>query len=143
MGITQDSNFKNKFFNSSIFKLKIMKTPKSKYIYPDLNGHKVLYKGKRFWVFEINSDFPFEGYEEHCSVIVYDKEDGCEIAGAQKNTKGYIGSLIGPQYDVEVSGETPIELLDSVINAFRNYEKHFSGYISPSTPRVRKRAVKK
>jgi hypothetical protein len=116
---------------------------KSKYTYPDLRGHKVLYKGKRFWVFEISSDFPYEGYEEFCQVIVYDKEFGCEIASAEKNANGYSGSLIGPQENVEVFGESPVELLDSAIQAFRNYEKNFAGYISPSTPRVRKRVAKK
>ena len=116
---------------------------KSKYIYPDLNGHKILYKGKRFWVFEISSEFPFKGMEEFCQVIVYDKEYGCEIAGAENSTNGYSGSLIGPQESVEVSGGSPVELLDSVIHASRNYEKNFAGYISPSTPRVRKRVTKK
>lgn len=120
-----------------------MTSTKSKYIYPDLNGHKILYKGKRFWVFEISTEYPFEGMEKHCHVIVYDKEYGCDIAGAQKNADGYSGSLIGPQESVEVSGRSPVELLDSVIYAIRKYEKHFAGYISPSTPRVRKRVTKK
>ena len=120
-----------------------MTLPKSKYIYPDLNGHKVLYKGKRFWVFEISAEFPFNGMEKFCQVIVYDKEYGCEIASAENSTNGYFGSLIGPQESVEVSGGSPVELLDSVIYASRNYEKHFAGYISPSTPRVRKRVTKK
>jgi len=120
-----------------------MTDSKSKYIYPDLNGHKILYKGKRFWVFEISSEFPFKGMEEFYQVIVYDKEYGWDIAGAQKNANGYSGSLIGPQESVEVSGESPVELLDSVIYAIRKYERHFAGYISPSTPRVRKRVTKK
>ena len=120
-----------------------MTLPKSKYIYPDLNGHKILYKGKRFWVFEISSEFPFKGMEEFCQIIVYDKEYGCEIAGADNSTNGYSGSLIGPQESVGVSGNSPTELLESVINAFRNYERHFVGFISPSTPRFRKRIAKK
>jgi len=120
-----------------------MSSPTSKYIYPDLNGHKVLYKGKRFWVFEISSEFPFNGMEEFCQVIVYDKEYGCEIAEANNSADGYCGSLIGPQESVEVSGSSAVELVDSVIYASRNYEKHFAGYISPSTPRVRKRVSKK
>ena len=120
-----------------------MASPKSKYIYPDLSGHKFLYKGKRFWVFEISSEFPFKGMEKYCQVIVYDKEYGCEIAGAKNSTSGYSGSLIGPQESVEVSGGSPVELLDSVIHASRKYEKHFAGYISPSTPCVRKRVTKK
>jgi len=120
-----------------------MTSPKSKYIYPDLNGHKVLYKGKRFWVFEISAELPFNGMEEFCQVIVYDKEYGCEIAGAENSTNGFSGSLIGPQEYVEVSGGSPVELVDSVIHASRNYEKHFAGFISPLTPRVRKRVTKK
>lgn len=120
-----------------------MTSPKPKYTYPDLKGHKVLYKGKRFWVFEISSQFSFNGMEEFCKVIVYDKEFGCEIAGADNSANGYAGTLIGPQECVEVSGSSPVELVESVINASRNYEKHFAGFISPSTPRVRKRVTKK
>ena len=120
-----------------------MASPKSKYIYPDLNGHKIFYKDIRFWVFEISSEFPFNGMEKYCQVIVYDKKYGCEIAGAENSTNGYSGSLIGPQEYVEVSGGSPAELLDSVIQASRNYERHFAGYISPSTPRVRKRVNRK
>lgn len=116
---------------------------KTRYIYPKLNGHKIIYKGKRFWVFEINSEFPFEGYEEYSEVIVYDKECGCAMAAAQKTLKGYEGSIIGPQNSIEISAATPTELVDSAIAAFRSAEKHFSGYISPSTPRVRKRVAKK
>jgi hypothetical protein len=117
-----------------------MSISKSKYIYPALKGHKILYKGKRFWVFEVSSEFPFEGYEEYCNLIVYDKEGGCAVAGAHKTSKGYQGSIIGPQNSFEIFGKTPTELVDSAIAAFRRAEKHFSGYVSPSTPRVRKRA---
>jgi hypothetical protein len=120
-----------------------MTTPKSKYIYPDLTGHKVLYKSKRFWIFEISSEFPYQGYEKFSQIVIFDKAHGCEIAGAKKNGDGYSGSLIGPQESVAVFGDSPIDLLDSALQAFRNYEKHFSGYISPSTPRVRKRVAKK
>ena len=119
-----------------------MNGSKSDYIYPDLKGHKVIYKGKRFWIFEISKEFPFQGYEEFCDVIVYDKKDGAEMAGAKKTSTGFIGSLIGPRESIEVSGSSPIELLDCAIHYWRFYEKHFAGYISPSTPRVRKRLTK-
>jgi hypothetical protein len=119
-----------------------MTSPKSKYAYPDLDGHKILYKGKRFWVFQVSSELPFKGIEKFCQVIVYDKKYGCEIAGAKNSPDGYSGSLIGPQDSVEISGGSPIELVDSVIHSSRNYEKHFAGYISSSTPRVRKRIKK-
>ncbi len=120
-----------------------MKAQKSNYIYPNLKGHKALYKGKRFWIFEISSEFPYEDYEEFCQVIVYDKKFGCEIAGVKNDANGYSGSLIGPQESIDVSGDSPVELLDSVISAIRRYEKNFAGYISKSTPRARKRVAKK
>ena len=116
-----------------------MSSSKSTYIYPNLNGNKILYKGKRFLVFEISSEFPFQGQEKYCDLIVYDKAYGCEIAGAQKTSNGFVGSLIGPQNSVDVLGNNPIELVDSMINSFRFYEKYFAGFITPSTPRVRKR----
>ena len=120
-----------------------MSSSKSKYLYPDIKDHKVLYKGKRFWIFEISSEFPYQGYEEHCEVIVFDKGNGVDLACVKKTAYGYAGSLIGPQDSVSVSGNSPIELLESVINAMRMYERHFSGFISPSTPRFRKRVAKK
>ena len=40
-----------------------------------------------------------------------------------KNANFYEGSLIRPQENSEVSGESPVDLLDSAIQAFRNYEK--------------------
>jgi hypothetical protein len=116
---------------------------KINYFYPEITGNKILYKGKRFWIFEISSEFPFQGYEEFSEIIVFDKHAGSEMAAAKKTADGYEGSLIGPQESVGVSGNSPTELLESVINAFRNYERHFVGFISPSTPRFRKRIVKK
>ena len=120
-----------------------MNSSKSNYIYPELNGHKVLYKGKRFWVFEISSEFPFEGHEDNCDVIVYDKDLGGAMAGAKKTTKGYEGDIFNILYTIEISGETPTELIDSAIEAWRRAEKNFAGVISPSTPRVFKRVAKK
>ena len=120
-----------------------MKPSKSSYIFPELNGHKVLYKGKRFWVFEISSKFPFDGHEEYFDVIVYDKNLGGAMAGAKKTTKGYEGDIFDNLQTIEISGGTPTELIDSAIEAWRVAEKNFAGVISPSTPRVRKREAKK
>ena len=119
-----------------------MKASNKNYLYPDIDGHKVIYKGKRFWIFEISAEFPYQGYEEYCDVIVYDKKDGVEMASAQKTSDGFIGSLIGPRESVDVSGNSPLELFESAINSWRFYERHFAGFISPSTPRFRKRIPK-
>ena len=120
-----------------------MSSSKSNYFYPAIKDHKVLYKGKRFWIFEISSEFPYQGYEKHCDVIVYDKSYGAEIACVRKTANGYVGSLTGTMDSVSVSGGSPIELLESVINAMRSYERHFAGFNSPDTPRFRKKVSKK
>ena len=116
---------------------------KSNYIYPELNGHKVLYRGKRFWVFEICLEFPFERLEENYDVIVYDKDFGGAMGGAKKTSMGYVGDIFDTLYKIEIFGETPTELIDSALEAWRVAEKNFAGVISPSTPRVRKRSSKK
>lgn len=119
-----------------------MSSSKPNYFYPRISEENIVYKGKRFWVFKISVEAPYQGYEAYFEVIIYDRKTGVEIAGAKKTADSYIGSLIGPQDSVRVSGNSPIELLESVINAIRMYERHFSGFISPSTPRFRKRVAK-
>ena len=54
-----------------------------------------------------------------------------------------MAALIGPMDSVSVSGKSPIELLENVINAMKDYERHFSGSVSPDTPRFRKSVAKK
>ena len=120
-----------------------MGSSKSNYTYPEIKDHKILYKGKRFWIFEISAEFPYEGNQEFFDVIVYDKGYGADIAGVRKSANGYVGSLIGTMDSVSVSGKSPIELLESVINAMRRYERHCSGSVSPYTPRFRKSVAKK
>ena len=120
-----------------------MGSSKSNYTYPEIKDHKVLYKGKRFWIFEISLEFPYKGEQDYFDVIVYDKHYGADIAGVRKTSDGYVGVLIGAMDSVSVSGKSPIDLLESVINAMRMYERHFSGSVSPYTPRFRKRVAKK
>lgn len=122
--------------------LKNISSPKSNYTYPEIKDHKVVYKGKRFWIFEISAEFPYEGKQDFFDVIVYDKSYGIDIAGVRKTSDGYVGELIGPMDHVDVSGKLPIDLLESVINAMRMYERHFSGSISAATARFRKRVAK-
>ena len=64
----------------------------------------------------------------------------CEVVSI-KSLKDQVLCVIGPQDSVDVTGETPTELLDSAFDAFRNNEKYFAEYISPSTPSVRKRVA--
>ena len=43
------------------------------YTPPNLKGNKVIYKGKRYWIFETNEN-DFEGFDkDYCDLIFYDK----------------------------------------------------------------------
>lgn len=86
------------------------------YIRPKLDDHKVLYKGLRYWVFEISKDFPWDGLEEHCSVAVFDGEYGVVSAFCNHAPNGgFEGYIEWGQSWPTVSGATPKDLVDSVI----------------------------
>jgi uncharacterized protein YuzB (UPF0349 family) len=89
----------------------------SKYTEPKLTEHEILYKGKRYWVFRIDKDHPFENYEEDCSYVVFDKEYGCVISWCERvdgdSFKGYIQYGQG---SIDVEGKTPKELVQDVIH---------------------------
>jgi len=108
----------------------------SRYTLPKLDGHKILYKGKRFWIFEINEKYPFQGYESvREQVIVYDKVYGAVVSCAKKTAQGFEGILTCAMDRVEVAGSSLQELLETSIKSMRWYEKHCSGCISPRTAR--------
>ena len=108
----------------------------SRYTPPKLDGHKILYKGKRFWIFEIDAKYPFQGYEGvHKQVIVYDKAYGVAVSCAMKTAQGFEGRLTCAMDSVEVAGSSLQKLLENSIEEMRFYEKHVSGGISPTTAR--------
>ena len=45
---------------------------KTQYSSPKLSGQKVLYKGKRYWVIEMDRNLPYHSYEDTCDAIFYD-----------------------------------------------------------------------
>jgi hypothetical protein len=103
---------------------------------PDLNRHEVHYKGKRFWIFEISEECPFQGYEgPYAQIIVYDKTYGIAVACAKKLDRGFSGVLTCTIDRVEVKGSSLQSLLINSIKLMRFYEKHASGHISPRTSR--------
>jgi len=71
----------------------------NRYIPPVLNGHKILYKGKRYLVFEVSSEYPYEGYEEFCEFVIFDKSDAIY--------NGIVASC-SRQSDGTFSGETSL-----------------------------------
>ena len=75
---------------------------------PKLDGHKIIYKGKRFWIFEISKRYPFYGLEISFDVLIFDKTTGPGIEGvigcARKNSMGFSGELAFGQERYEISG---------------------------------------
>jgi hypothetical protein len=67
-----------------------------KFARPHLDGHRVLYKGKRYWVIEVDADHPFEGIDASCAeFVVYDLLARGVVATATKMAKGrYACSLM-------------------------------------------------
>ena len=58
------------------------------YSKPKLNGHKVLYKGRRYWVFEVSDEFPYGGSEEIDKIVVYDGVYDTDVFWCHINDKG-------------------------------------------------------
>lgn len=82
----------------------------TRYTPPTLTDHKVLYKGKRFWVFEANSDHPFEWVED--GLVIWDKADGAILALAKRLDDGkYEGSLAFSNVEITFKANTLEELV--------------------------------
>jgi hypothetical protein len=97
---------------------------KNIYTPPVLVGHNVLYKGKRYWVIQIDNDHPFENYENDCSYVVFDKECGCVISWCEMMDDGsFKGYIQYGQGSIEVEGKTPKELVQSVVKSFKWIER--------------------
>jgi len=88
---------------------------KVRYTYPDLQGHHVLYKGRRYWAFEINQEHPYENYEKDCSIIIYDKLCGGVAAWCDKTSNGqFTGDMPYSQQSIEIDGKSIRDLVQSV-----------------------------
>jgi hypothetical protein len=92
------------------------RTIKSRYTGPKLCGHRVLYKGKRYWAFEISKKFPYENYEDSCSIIIFDKLYGSVAAWVtQQSNNSYKGDMPYSQQCIDISGNTVKEIVNEVI----------------------------
>ena len=93
---------------------------------PQLDGHKVLYRGNRFYVFEVDALHPFSGFEAHAQVLVWDGRYGDTVAFCDANLNGYVapGTV---QDSIEIYGMNPRELVQEVKRALNLFEKHFAG----------------
>lgn len=83
------------------------KSHKIDYIRPELDGHKILYKGRRYWVFSVSQDFPFQGEEEYYDMVFWDGFIGAPITGGKIGEDGVIrGSIQYGQGGIDVKGAT-------------------------------------
>ncbi len=48
----------------------------SKYERPTLNGQRVPYKGRRFWVVEVDAQEPFGDFHDDADYLIWDGGDG-------------------------------------------------------------------
>jgi hypothetical protein len=77
-----------------------------RYTEPKLKNHKILYKGKRYWVFEIDKEHPFENMEDVCSIIVYDKFcDGIACYCNYKEDGTIVGDIPYSQQSIDIEGK--------------------------------------
>jgi hypothetical protein len=97
----------------------------SQYTIPNFKNHNVLYKGKRYWVLEIDKNHPYEGYEEDCNCVVVDRKyGGVVISWCNKQKDGtFKGYVQYGQGSDPVEGKTPKELVDSVVRFYKWVEK--------------------
>ena len=96
-----------------------------RYTKPTLNGHNILYKGRRFWVFEVSKKFPFFGSEELDKIVVFDGIYNRDICWCHKNEKGeFEGSVPYGQHTLSVFGETVKELVNDVSRTVRWCERN-------------------
>lgn len=94
------------------------------YLKPTLNGHKVLYKGSRYWVFEVSKEFPFRGCEDIDKIVVYDGIYKTVIAWCHLDENGeYVGEVPCGQHLLGVSGKTVRDLVNDVSKTLRYVER--------------------
>ena len=61
----------------------------SRYTTPELNGHNVVYKGKRYWVIEVTEELPLEWVTaDQSDYAIYDKSIGYVMASITRTEGG-------------------------------------------------------
>ena len=89
---------------------------RTKYTRPKLSGHKVLYKGLRYWAFEVSAEFPFEGFEKYGEFVLYDCFFDYTITYGKKGLDGVIrGEVQYGQGSIDVSGITVKDFIDAAV----------------------------
>jgi hypothetical protein len=87
---------------------------------PKLSGHSVLHKDRRFVVFRVSSEHPFEGYEADCSVLVFDRRYDSVVGFVDDSFIGYCNPSTF-QESMPVSGSNAAQLVQSVRNGLKAF----------------------
>lgn len=91
-----------------------------KYVAPKLNGHNILYKGRRYWAFEVSKEFPYEGSEDIDSVAIYDGLFETDVAWCHIEANGQFKGVVAyGMHELTVSGSTIRELIDDVARVIK------------------------
>lgn len=97
---------------------------KPSYTPPNLVNHKVIYKGKRYWVFEVNSENPYEDAEKFSSLLVFDKLYGAVAAFCNRiSDSEYEGEIPIGQNSIEIKAKNIKDLVAEVIFWDKQIEK--------------------
>ena len=101
---------------------------KPMYTFPDLSNREVLYKGRRFVVFAVSAERPFDGCGQDggCDFVVWDGKDAGVISCGKVTRQGvFRGSLAFSHVDIDVDdASSPREF---VSNSHKKAEWYFKG----------------
>ncbi len=95
------------------------------YSFPTLNGHKVLYKGRRYLAFSVSKSYPFEDFESMASFVIWDGKYGAVFAMGKINLDGsYVGELGASHVSIDIAKKRSLrEFLDEAIKTQERYFK--------------------
>ena len=97
----------------------------SQYTLPNLNGHEVLYKGRRFIVFGVSKLFPYEDYESMGTFVIWDgKYDAIFAVGKMNPNGSYFGELAASHVQIDIAEKRTLrEFLDEAVKTQERYFK--------------------
>ena len=92
-----------------------------------INGittHTILYKGRRYWVFEVNNENPFQNYEGTCQFLVFDKKVGCVCAwGNYAKNELLNGYIQYGQGCIDFEANSPKDFVEKMVKWYKWIER--------------------
>lgn len=71
--------------------------------FPQLSGHKILYRGRRYIAFEVDEEHPFDEWEDSAQFLVWDGLYGWPLAVGKVSSNGLLsGELLLAHVDIGV-----------------------------------------